>query len=59
MPLTSIPPPVTATCADFRFRRKRVADLECLDADRPVTLLTVLLEQSMGLERPDDEHCHL
>ena len=28
-----------------------VADLECLDDDQPVTLLTVLLEQSMGLRR--------
>jgi hypothetical protein len=36
-----------------------VADLECLDDDQPVTLLTVLLEQSMGLRRSDDEHSHI
>jgi hypothetical protein len=31
------------------------ADLECLGADQPVTSLTVLLEQSVELQRSDDE----
>jgi hypothetical protein len=35
-----------------------MADLEYSDADQPVTLRAVLLEQSLGLERSENERGH-
>jgi hypothetical protein len=53
-----MPLPVNAACANIRLRRKCIADLECFNADQPVTLRTVLLEQSIGLELSENERGH-
>jgi hypothetical protein len=53
-----MPLPVNAVCANFRLRRERIADLEYFNADQPVNLRAVLLEQSMGLERSENERGH-
>jgi hypothetical protein len=53
-----MPLPVNAACSNCRLRRERIADLENFNADQPVTFRAVLLEQSMGLDRYENERGH-